>query len=252
VQAVCLQPFISRWREMADLHYARIESLVRQEGTEAVQRQLPVGQRYLPHVSSFGIGAVYGPDGSHQIIHALGTNSVRDLIEQELGGAVVCDLDQAWVRRQYPAHRRPKGHMPHFGHQDGALLYPFDPTGASAPAPDGLLKMVTCWLALTPCGQNAPGLELVRQRLDTLSAPASLTDDQIRTRFPADSFWKPVLEAGDLLLFSGGTLHRTHVDACMGEDRTSIELRFFPAQAIPGRLVSDRFLSFSPVDTEAT
>ena len=104
--------------------------------------------------------------------------------------------------------------------------------------------MVTCWVALTPCGAQAPGLELVRQRLDSLLSPATLTEDRVHARFPTEGFWSPVMEPGDVLIFSGGTLHRTHVTPHMDADRTSIELRFFPAQAIPDRLAGDRFARF--------
>lgn len=242
VRGVIPQAAISSWREITDLYYAGIESLVQREGIEAVLRQLPPGQRYLPHVSSINLEGVYGGAESERIIECLAATALRAKIEHELGGPVVCDLDHAWVRRQYAIHRRPPGHAAHQWHQDGALLYPFDPTGACAPDADGLLRMVTCWVALTPCGFQAPGLEVVRQRLDSLLPPATLTEDRVRARFPAERFWRPVLEPGDALLFRGDILHRTHVLPDMTKDRTSIELRFFAARAIPDRLHRDRFI----------
>ena len=277
------QTLVSRWLEIADSHYTRIESLVQREGIDAVQRQLPPGHRYLPHVASINLEGVYGAAETQRILECTAAISLRDgilkprrsqlapsnqsltrpsgtlspaeverdgvrgpqrfleIIERELGGPVVCDLDHAWVRRQYAVHRRPPGHVPHSWHQDGALLYPFDPTGACAPAADGLLRMVTCWVALTPCGQQAPGLELVRQRVDSLLPPHEMTEECVPARFPPERFWRPVMEPGDVLLFSGGTLHRTHVEPDMDADRTSIELRFFPAHSIPERLAGDRF-----------
>ena len=144
--------------------------------------------------------------------------------------------------------------MRRIGHQDGALLYPFDPTGACAPDANGLLQMVTCWLALTPCGAQAPGLELVWHRLDSLLPPTELSEERVRARFAAELFRRPVMEPGDVLLFSGGTLHRTHVEPHMDADRTSIELRFFPANSIPKRLAGDRFSAFpsgTPVARQA-
>ena len=314
VRRVIPQAAISGWREIADLHYARIEFLVQREGIEAVLRQLPQGQRYLPHVSSINLETVYGAAECQRILKLLGgavlprspdltscahalTDEVGrgaplpsrlvpskhavnvgqasclpgerfsasgvggteaegrqdacptlllECIEHALGGPVVCDLDQAWVRRQYAVHRRPPGHVAHSWHQDGALLYPFDPTGARAPDADGLLRMVTCWVALTPCGQNAPGLELVRQHLDSLLPPSELTDSRVCARCPAELFWRPVMEPGDVLLFDGSTLHRTHVEPHMEADRTSIELRFFPAHSIPERLAGDRFSAVPP------
>ena len=234
----------SRWREIADRQYARIQSLAQSKGIEAVRRELPSGQHYLPNVSSISLEGVFTEAEWQGILNCLATASLRETIEQALGGSAVCDLDRAWVRRQYPIHRRPPGHMPHSWHQDGALRYSFDPTGACAPAADGLLRMVTCWLALTPCGQQAPGLEFVRHHLDSLLPPVALTEDGLRARFPAELFWRPVMEPGDAMIFSGGTLHRTQVELGMQADRTSIELRFFRAEAIPERVAEDRFVGW--------
>jgi hypothetical protein len=69
----------------------------------------------------------------------------------------------------------------------------------------------------------------------------NLTDAIVRRTFPAETFWRPVLKAGDVLLFWGDILHRTHVTPAMTNDRTSIELRFFPADRLPARLAGDRF-----------
>jgi hypothetical protein len=102
--------------------------------------------------------------------------------------------------------------------------------------------MVTCWIALTPCGEDAPGLEFVRRRLDGLLGPAELTDAKVRARFAPEEFWKPVLSPGDALVFGGDWLHRTHVVQGMTQDRTSLEMRFFLAENRPGRLKGDQFI----------
>lgn len=234
-----------RWRTIADREYARLQSLAQPEGLEAERRKWPPGKRYLPHVSSISLEAVYPQPEWQRLLRGLETASLRETIEEALGGPAVCDLDRSWVRRQYPIHRRPPGHTPHSWHQDGALLYPFDPTGARAPDADGLLPIITCWLALTPCGLHAPGLEFVRRRVDSLLPPTAFTEEDLRARFPAELFWKPVLEAGDALIFSGGTLHRTQVEPAMRADRTSVELRFFRAKAIPDRVGKDRFVGWA-------
>jgi hypothetical protein len=233
---------ISRWQETADVHFDRIESVVRREGLEAVQRQLAPGHRYLPQVSSISLEGVYGLLESQRILEYLAVNSLRESIAHELGGLGVCDLDHAWVRRQYAIQRRPPGHVPHHWHQDGGLRFDFL-AHETKPYPAGaLLNMVTCWIPLTACGRSAPGLELITQRQAGLLAPAELTDPQILGRFAVDDFCRPVMEPGDALLFRGDILHRTHVVPDMSDDRTSIELRFFPAGEIPDRLQADRFI----------
>ena len=85
-----------------------------------------------------------------------------------------------------------------------------------------------------------PGLELVTRRLDTLLPVAELVD--VSKRFAPKEFWRPALESGDALVFSGDILHRTHVTPEMTDDRTSIELRFFAAGEVPARLAGDRFV----------
>ena len=134
------------------------------------------------------------------------------LARTRLGDALALDLDQCWVRRQYaPAHapagpcaaqlasgRRPRLRLPrHDARAEGALL-----------------AMVTCWIALTPCGADAPGIEFAGGDADATccrsppsptprSAPAIRERDRLR----------PVLAAGDALVFGGGVLHHTHVAA---------------------------------------
>ena len=149
------------------------------------------------------------------------------------------NLDQCWVRRQYAPDRAPSGHAPHSWHQDGALGFDF--LGA-APSEGALLAMVTCWIALTACGDDAPGLELVDRDAEALLPLAALGDEAVRARHAEGEFLRPILDPGDALVFGGGVLHHTHVGATMSRDRTSLELRFFPAARIPPRLRGDRFL----------
>ena len=89
--------------------------------------------------------------------------------------------------------------------------------------------MVTCWIALTPCGADAPGIEFAGGEPSELLPLAALADAAVRARHPESDRLRPVLEAGDALVFGGGALHHTHVAASMTHDRTSLELRFFPA-----------------------
>jgi hypothetical protein len=102
--------------------------------------------------------------------------------------------------------------------------------------------MATCWIPLTVCGLEAPGLELIQKRVEYSFPPAELLDEKMRGRFSPEVFWRPVLHPGDALLFRGDLLHRTYVTPQMDHDRTSIELRFFPGDAIPERLKQDRFI----------
>lgn len=146
-----------------------------------------------------------------------------------LRGDLLCHLGQSWVR-----HGRP----PHSWHQDGALQFDFTTrarSGLDTPA-DALLHMRTCWIALTPCGQDAPGLQWVATPTPALLLPEELTEDAVRQRYGEASFAHGEMQAGDALLFDGTLLHRTHLRADMTGHRTSLELRFFQASAWPSRL----------------
>ncbi len=169
-------------------------------------------------------------------------------VESLLGQGVALLADQCWARRQFAPGRYPDGHAAHEWHQDGALHFDF-----IEPYPDdALLKMFTCWIALSPCGQDAPGLELMRDPLPDLLSPAELDDQRIDARFGPAALWRPVCSPGDAILFSGGTLHRTHVTSNMQQDRTSIELRFVAAEAKLRRLTQERIVPIADPQGTAT
>jgi hypothetical protein len=186
--------------------------------------------------SSLRLPAVCGLDAA-AIARALLRGEAGTFCRSRLGDALACDLDQCWVRRQYAPSRYPPGHHPHAWHQDGALAFDFLGQAAEESA-DALLEMVTCWIALTPCGSDAPGLELARAETMVLLAPQAL-----REVAGSAELERPVLNPGDCLAFGGGVLHHTHVAPTMRSDRTSLELRLFDANRLPARLRGDRFLS---------
>jgi hypothetical protein len=145
-----------------------------------------------------------------------------------------------WARFQRPPARRLPGQTPHSWHQDGALgfdfLAPRPPGPAAVPLP-----MLTCWIALTACGPGlAPGLAWFDEPCAALLSPAALGDDAIDAAMgrllPRARIHHARLQAGDALLFGGGTVHRTHATADMPHDRISLELRWLPAGAWPARL----------------
>ena len=95
----------------------------------------------------------------------------------------------------------------------------------------------------TTCGVDAPGLELVSDRVGRVLSPAQLADGAVERRWLTSRRTQPTLVAGDALVFSGDVLHRTHLSASMTHTRTSIELRCFAADAIPDRIAHDEFVA---------
>jgi hypothetical protein len=153
-------------------------------------------------------------------------------IVARLGPAPQCNLSHSFLR-----HGRP----PHHWHQDGALRLDFIAHDKRPLPADALLEMLTCWIALTPCGEHAPGLEWVSAPLAGLLRPPELTDAAVLARFGGGRRVRPVLQAGDAVLFDGTLLHRTHLTALMPEPRTSVELRLFRAGPVSPRLAGDRW-----------
>lgn len=176
------------------------------------------------------LASLAAPDKT-AVLQAVGRSPLRALVEQALGPAPPCNLDQSWVR-----HGRP----PHGWHQDGALRFDFV-AQADRPLQDAdLLAMRTCWIALTPCGSDAPGLEWVDAPQPTLLRPAELQPEAVVARHHVARFRRPVMQPGDAIVFDGRLLHRTHVDAAMTRPRTSLELRFF-ATPLPRRVAGDAY-----------
>lgn len=165
---------------------------------------------------------------------------VFDRYRSVLGERPACDLDECWVRRQFPLGHEMAGRGPHSWHQDGALKFDFGGHAGTPSRQGSLLGMLTCWIALTPCGIDAPGLELVRGERLGLLTPDELNSESVARRFAADAFWRPAMAPGDTLLFEGDVLHRTYVDPTMRSGRSSVELRFFNGDRLPERLAGDR------------
>ena len=219
---------LARWRPLIDRRYERAAALGDGDAD------------FNPYSASMRLAAVDGLDGD-AVTRSVWRGGLRRLCEQVLGPRLACNLDQCWVRRQYASAASPPLHAPHAWHQDGALRADF---GAAPTLPEPL-PMLTCWIALTPCGVLAPGLQWVAEPLPQLLLPVELSAAQVRERFAAERWRQPALAAGDALLLHGSTLHRTHVTAAMTATRTSLELRLFSADRLPARLAGDRFIDLA-------
>ncbi len=114
-------------------------------------------------------------------------------------------------------------------HQDGAFL------GAD-------VRTVNVWIALSDCGEDAPGLDVIGQRLDHVvqtgshgaafdwSVGPALVDILAQQGAPVVS---PLFKAGDAMLFDQLMLHRTGVRPGMTKSRYAIESWFFAPSTYP-------------------
>jgi Phytanoyl-CoA dioxygenase (PhyH) len=114
-------------------------------------------------------------------------------------------------------------------HQDGAFL-------------GRQVRSLNLWLALSPCGVDASGLDIVPQRLDEIlptgtegayfnwSVSPQVVEDAAGG---ADAIVSPEFGAGDALLFDHMFLHRTGITPGMTQERWAIEAWFFAPSSYP-------------------
>lgn len=229
--------WVSRVAGAADRCYAEIDGMP-ESTAQPSQPNPPRAVRYVASASSIGAEALDEAADMNVVRSLAGHPAVSRTVAQSLGSTLLVDFDQAWLRRQFAPSRAPRGHAPHSWHQDGALGFDF--AAGDASSPDALLRMVTCWCPLTPCGTTAPGLEILLARLDRLVPLRNLADARLRSAFDPALFRTPAMEPGDAVLMAGFVLHRTHVRPEMTQDRTSLEVRFFGGSGLPARIAGDR------------
>ncbi|MSO86065.1 MAG: hypothetical protein EXQ71_00920 [Acidimicrobiia bacterium] len=96
-----------------------------------------------------------------------------------------------------------------------------------------------CWLALTPCGVDAPGLDIVPKRLegivpnDGARYDWAASDEAVAAAAADTPILRPEFGAGDALIFDHLLLHRTGASPAMTQERHAIESWFFAPSAYP-------------------
>lgn len=113
-------------------------------------------------------------------------------------------------------------------HQDGAFL------GSD-------VRSLNIWIALSPCGMDAPSLQVVPRRLNSLVGTGSegsafswsVTADQAIEAAGTDGIQWLDFEPGDVILFDHLNLHSTAVRPEMTEKRLAIEAWLFAASHFP-------------------
>lgn len=152
------------------------------------------------------------------------SKGLKQTITDYLGERPAISVNKGTLRRVAPTGGT------EWWHQDGAFL------GAG-------IRSLNVWLALTPCGKHAPGMDIVPRRLDKIIEPGSggadfhwsLGDEAVRA-ISEDAVVRPLFETGDALLFDHMFLHRTGTDPGMTKSRYAIETWFFAPSAYPDPL----------------
>jgi hypothetical protein len=113
-------------------------------------------------------------------------------------------------------------------HQDGAFLG------------DGI-RTINCWFALTRCGRDAPGIDVVPRRIDRILPVGgegchfdwTVSPQNVARAFPGVRPWRPEFHEGDVLMFDEFAVHRTAAEEEMPNIRYAIESWFFAPSAYP-------------------
>jgi hypothetical protein len=153
-----------------------------------------------------------------EVVHETGVGS---LVEAYLGERPALSANKCTLRR-VPVDTRTDWH------QDGAFL-------------GRHVRTLNLWLALSPCGTDAPGLDIVPRRfnevLDTGTDGAffdwSVSPEVVERAADGVGVMRPEFAPGDALLFDHLFLHRTGVAPGMSRERWAIETWFFAPSNYP-------------------
>jgi hypothetical protein len=177
------------------------------------------GRRFL--TSSGGVWAADSPRALADFIAFLKTHDVIRVIEEYLGERAYLSVGKATLRRVPPTTGAG-------WHQDGAFL------GTE-------IRTVNCWLALSDCGDDAPGLDLYPKRLNELVESGTrgawdwwaVGDGMAEELARTTPIVSPRFKAGDALLFDQMFLHRTGARPGLTRERLAIESWFFAGSTFP-------------------
>jgi hypothetical protein len=165
--------------------------------------------------------AVDSPPALFDVIEAFEEVGIGRLVTGFLGQRPILLGQKCTLRRASTTE--------HFAdwHQDGSFM------GAH-------IRSLDLWTALSHCGVDAPGLDIVPERIDHIidtgtgdatydwGVAGSLVEAASQTEIV-----RPVFEPGDAILFDHFLVHRTAVDPEMTRDRYAIEAWFAAASHYP-------------------
>lgn len=168
------------------------------------------------------------PRAFSHFVGALRDTGLSELLAEYLGERPVLSVKKSTLRRVPPTLQGADWH------QDGAFM----DRGTG-------IRTLNVWIALTDCGTDAPGLEIVPRRLESVLptggdgayfdwSVGSATIDEHCGDAPRV---KPRFRAGDALLFDQFLVHRTSIESGMTRDRYATETWFFAPSTYPRHLV---------------
>jgi hypothetical protein len=173
-----------------------------------------------------GLWGADSPRVMFSALDAMERAGLRQLATEYLGERPAISVDKCTLRRVHPDFL--PGNNYSAWHQDGAFL--------------GDVRALNVWLALSRCGDVAPGLDIVPKRLDFIAETGSegtafswSVSEKVAAEVAGDAgIQRPIFEAGDVMLFDELFLHSTAADPGMTQTRYAVETWFFGPSAFPG------------------
>lgn len=198
------------------------EAVVLAPGAPPAGRPMPANVHRRFTRDGGGIWTVDSPRMLFELFELVDDLGIGAVIAEFLGERALLSANKCNVRR-VPAEEKPGG-----WHQDGAFLG--EDVGA-----------FNLWISLSPCGVEAPGLDLVPKRFDHLVESGSddayfkwsLSDHDVEVAAAGVRIVRPEFEAGDALLFDHRLVHRTGTSPDMIHERHAIEAWWFSPSAFP-------------------
>jgi hypothetical protein len=165
-----------------------------------------------------GVLAADSPRMMFDLCETLAETGLQSVITDYLGERPALSMDKCTLRRVSAG-----GGIE--WHQDGAFL--------------GDIPALNVWLSLSPCGHDAPGLDICAQRVDgiletgTMGATYDWSIGHEVVMELSGAPQRPRFRAGDVLMFDQFLVHRTSDDPRMTGTRYAIECWFFAPSRYP-------------------
>jgi hypothetical protein len=171
--------------------------------------------------ASGGVWTVDSPRMLVEVTRLLDETGVGEVVTRHLGERPALSANKCTLRR-VPIDSNTDWH------QDGAFL-------------GEQVRTVNLWLALSDCGVDAPGLDIVPRRLDHVAETGtegaffdwSVSPTVVESLSASAPVIRPRFAPGDALLFDHLLLHRTAVGPEMTRERHAIETWLFAPSTYP-------------------
>lgn len=175
--------------------------------------------------SAGGLWTADSPRMTFELIDVFAASGLLGTIEGYLGARPAVSVNKWTLRKVEPGGDAD-------WHQDGAFL------GTD-------IRAMNIWMALSDCGRDAPGMDIVTRRLDDVIETGtegarfdwSVSPQKVRELLGGEEPLRPAFQAGDVLLFDELFLHQTANAPEMTKDRYAVETWCFAPGAYPEKQV---------------